>query len=207
VTHALIFDIDGTLLDSSTQDEDIYKQAVDEVIGPASFRANLHDYEHVTDTGILLQILEDNGLLPREDLIRRIKSAFFARIGDYVAAAGPFREIPGAKAMIRRYRGSAGHSVAIATGGWRESARIKLQTAGFELDGIPLATSDDAVDRTEIMRIALQSTGSACSAVTYFGDGPWDRLACERLGWRFCAVGPALNGILSFDDARLEIEA
>ena len=65
---------------------------------------------------------------------------------------------------------------------------------------MPIATSDDACDRKEIMRIALSQLGSKFSSVTYFGDGPWDRDATLELGWRFVAVGPVLGGINSYDD-------
>lgn len=75
---------------------------------------------------------------------------------------------------------------------------LKLETAGFELRGMPLATADDSHDRTEIMRIALLQLGARFESVRYYGDGPWDRLACERLGWDFVAVGPTLGGIESY---------
>jgi hypothetical protein len=50
------------------------------------------------------------------------------------------------------------------------------------------------------MRIALSRLGNRFESVTYYGDGPWDKAACETLGWRFVAVGPALGGIESYID-------
>lgn len=88
--------------------------------------------------------------------------------------------------------------VAIATGCWRQSALLKLESAGFDIDGVPLVTSDEFPARIDIMRGALQSTGSDCAPVTYFGDAEWDRRACLELGWNFVAVGPALGGITSY---------
>jgi len=204
MTHAVIFDIDGTLLDSSAEDEELYKQAVRNVLGDVSFRAGLHEYTRVTDTGILLQVLDDNRVAAEERIIERIRCEFFRLVEAHVASAGPFREIPGARTLLRRLRDSPAHGVAIATGGWRQSARIKLTSAGFDLDGIPLVSSDDAIDRTEIMRIALAALGKTAASVTYFGDGAWDRQACEFLGWTFRPVGPALDGLSSFEDLSLE---
>ena len=63
-----------------------------------------------------------------------------------------------------------------------------------------MATSDDAQDRKDIMRIALSHLGSGFSSVTYFGDGPWDRDATMELGWRFVPVGPVLGGLDAYDD-------
>lgn len=199
MTHAVIFDVDGTLLDSSTIDEKIYMEAVVRVLGNVKFRPDLIDYHHVTDTGILLQVLEDNNILSSDEVIDRIKEVFFVLIGDFIATRGPFREMPGARSLLKRLRNSVSHDVAIATGGWQQSARIKLDTAGFDLGGIPLASSDDAIERAAIMQVALDSIGENCQSVTYFGDALWDQRACEALGWNFQPVGPGLNGLLSFE--------
>lgn len=198
--HAVIFDIDGTLLDSSEQDDRMYREAVFRVLGDVRLRPTLSDYDPVTDTGILLQILEDNGLWPDPDKISEVKNEFFARLESHVQKSGPFRELPGARSVIDRLQASDAHHLAIATGGWRHSAEIKLATAGFDIDAIPLATSDDAIERTAIMEVALAAIGEEVVSITYFGDGIWDQQACELLGWNFRAVGPALVGISSYDD-------
>lgn len=198
--HAVIFDLDGTLLSSSAQDEALYKEAVQQVLGEVRFRSELADYDHVTDAGILLQVLEDNAIPADAGTIADIRNEFFAMLENFIAESGPFEEIPGARAMLQRLARSESHGVAIATGGWQRSAEIKLETAGFDVGDVPLATSDDALDRIDIMRIALESIGTDCDTVTYYGDGPWDRDACQRLGWKFRPVGAVLNGLLSFDD-------
>jgi beta-phosphoglucomutase-like phosphatase (HAD superfamily) len=199
MTHAVIFDVDGTLLNSSTVDEKIYMEAVAQVLGNVKFRPDLIDYNHVTDTGILLQVFEDNNILASDEVIARIKEEFFALIENFVATKGPFREMPGARNLLKRLRNSVSHDVAIATGGWQQSARFKLDTAGFDLGGIPLASSDDAIDRAGIMQVALDSIGENCRSVTYFGDALWDQRACNELGWNFQPVGPGLNGLSSFE--------
>lgn len=198
--HAVIFDIDGTLLDSSEQDDRLYREAVFQVLGDVRLRPTLSHYDPVTDAGILLQILEDNDIEEDARRVAQIKEAFFLRLESFVALHGPFAEMPGAKDVIDRLRRSDAHQVAIATGGWRRSAEIKLNTAGFDVASLPLATSDDAIERTAIMELALAALGEEAASVTYFGDGQWDAQACEALGWTFRPVGPALAGISSYDD-------
>ena len=122
------------------------------------------------------------------------------RMQAFVQDRGPFRALPGARSVIDRLRDSESHRIAIATGGWRRSAEIKLATAGFNIGSVPLATSDDAIERTAIMEHALASIGEEVMSVTYFGDGVWDQRACEHLGWTFRAVGPGLDGICSYED-------
>lgn len=199
MTHAVVFDIDGTLLNSSDEDEFLYRQSVESVLGEVQFRQSLADYDYVSDAGILLQVLSDNNVVADSRTIAAIKDEFFVRLEAYVTEVGPFEEVPGAKKLLRRLRQSDSHVFAIATGGWRHTARFKLVTAGFDIDGVPLATSDDAIDRAEIMQNAVNAIGSPIQSITYFGDGSWDMQACRDLGWQFRAVGPELDGILSYD--------
>ena len=197
--HAIVFDVDGTLIRSAAEDDALYRRAIENVLGTVRYRASVAEYDHVSDSGILSQVLSDNGVAAEPALVAEIKEVFFAAVAQHIESYGPFEEIPGARGFLDRLRCSEQHCCAIATGGWRESARTKLATTGFELDGVPVATSDDAVDRRDIMQLALDALGSEFASVTYYGDGAWDRDAARTLGWRFRAVGPALGGILTFE--------
>ncbi len=208
MTKAVIFDIDGTLLESSHKDDELYREAVRNVLGAVTFRDSLHDYDPVTDTAILEQIFADNDLPALGETIELVRNEFFSLIAAHVDDYGPFPEIPGARELVDAFESSADHAVAIATGGWRQSAETKLTTAGFSIAGIPLASSDDASTRTEIMRVALRAIGDrgvAIESVTYFGDGSWDREACRELGWAFQPVGPDVDGLLSFAEMIAEL--
>ena len=195
---AILFDIDGTLIESMTVDTELYLASIGEVLGSVRFRGALSDYEHVTDNGILAQVLDDNGYPFDEQTAAAIKAIFVGKIERHIETEGPFSTIHGAIEFFERTRASDARRVAIATGGWRESARLKLESAGFDIAGIPLVTSDDAWTRIEIMETALARLGGAFESVTYFGDAEWDRQACQSLGWNFVAVGPGLGGIESY---------
>ena len=202
--HAVIFDIDGTLLQSAEVDDRLYRQAVEAVLGPVVFRPTLNDYERITDSGILAQILVDNSLPTAPDPTAQIKTCFVGALRSYVAHEGPFRQLPGAGKLIADLRASERHAVAIATGGWAESALFKLESAGLAHAGIPVATSNDAMDRVEIMRIAASRLHVELESVTYYGDGPWDKAASEELGWKFVPVGEALGGLDSFEEIHID---
>ena len=193
---AVIFDIDGTLIQSATVDDQLYRQSVTEILGPVRFRSSLRDYRRVTDSGLLMEILDDNSLSDISDPTEAIRSRFVELLEHHIARHGAFSEVPGAREYLNAYRRSEGHAVAI--GGWRLSAMLKLESAGFELDGVPIATSDDSHDRTDIMSIALSQLGQSFESVTYYGDGIWDQEASASLGWQFVPIGPALNGRDSF---------
>jgi beta-phosphoglucomutase-like phosphatase (HAD superfamily) len=201
--HAIVFDIDGTLLQSSVIDEALYRESVEAILGRVHFRESLNEYKYVTDSGILLQVFEDNGIRTDIGLNEQIQQQFYQRVKSYIVEHGPFPEVAGAKDLVRRVRMSEDHVAAIATGGWRATAKLKLTTAGFDLDGVPLASSDDALDRREIMRHALKPLGDDFESVVYFGDAVWDQAACESLGWRFQAVGAELDGLRSYDGVQI----
>lgn len=198
--HAVVFDIDGTLLRSAAADDELYRDAVLSVLGPVQLRPSFGDYEHVSDSGILAQIFTDNGIDDDGGLARAVKAHFAAAIESHISENGPFEEIPGARRAIEKLTESPDHGVAIATGGWRETALLKLRTAGFGDINVPVATSDDAQDRKDIMRIALSQLGSSFASITYYGDGHWDRVATQALGWQFVAVGPVLGGLESYEE-------
>ena len=202
--HAIIFDIDGTLLHSAAVDDALYREAVKAVLGDVRLRQSLHDYDFVTDTGVLSQIMADNEIPAKRDYEHEIKAYFVDSLRSHVDNNGPFVEISGASDLLRLLRESGSHAVAIATGGWRESAELKLRSAGLDYSDFPLATSNDHHERTGIMEIALSQLGARFESVTYYGDGPWDRDACSALGWQFVAVGPELGGLESYIAHRIE---
>ena len=183
-------------------DAELYRSSIERVFGPVGFR-DLNDYDHVTDSGILRQVIEENELSSAGELAASVKTLFLSELSRHIEDNGSFPAIDGAVHFIDRLRGLPDTRIAIATGGWRVTALLKLKTSGFAIEGIPLATSDDSPSRVEIMRTALHMTGRDPGVVTYFGDAEWDQRACEELGWNFVAVGPRLGGLDSFSRVQL----
>ena len=195
--QAVIFDIDGTLLHSSGIDGELFDSALRTVLGPVRLRPSWGAYTHVTDDGILNEVLLDNGLNATASVVAEVKSVFFGSLLAHLSRHGPIPEVRGAKHFVEELR-RRGIRIAYATGGWGVSARMKLQSAEFPLSGVPLVTSDDSEIRVEIMRIALQRLGDSFEKITYYGDGEWDRAAARELGWVFEAVGENLGGITEY---------
>ena len=195
--HAAIFDVDGTLLDSNGADGELYIAAVERVLGHVRIRSNWGEYEHVTDSGILTEILLDNGIGEDHHIVAAIKSTFIEGLRRHIDAYGPFSEIPGARNFVSRLCGATDRACAYATGCWSTSAVMKLESAGFPIQGVPISSADDSHERRAIMENALRKLGR-CETVTYYGDGVWDREAALSLGWSFVPVGTELAGITEF---------
>lgn len=200
---AAIFDVDGTLVRSMDVDSKLYVSAINTILGPVEYRPSFNDYDNVTDRGIIEQLIDDNALTVEPNVIDAIRMHFVESVNDHINTVGPFAAIHGAIQVIDQLSRSTDIAVAIATGGWRDSALAKLESSGFRLDGIPVATCDDSPSRTEIMQNALSQLGQDFNAVTYYGDAEWDRRACLELGWNFVAVGADLGGIESYDGIEL----
>jgi phosphoglycolate phosphatase-like HAD superfamily hydrolase len=196
--HAIIFDVDGTLIKSTHVDGMFFKQSVVEEIGQVTFRKDMSKYIHVTDQGCLMEVFQDNLITHTPVMIQGIKQKFFKKIREYIAANNGFAEIPGAKDFLHQIVSHPFLKIAFATGGWYESAKTKLESAGFDLEGIPLITSDDIPTRTGIMKKALDSLGNSFVSVTYYGDATWDRKATAELGWNFQPVGTRLKGLNNY---------
>lgn len=196
---AVIFDIDGTLLQSDANDDALYLAAVRDVLGNVNLRSSWGMYTQFTAAGILAEILNDNAIDATLEAVAAVRDRFVASVRRHVSDHGPFAEIPGAKAFVHSLHNSTMHRVAYATGGWHGSALLKLSVSGFPVTGVPLATSDDHFERQEIMLHALRQLDGVFDTVTYYGDGHWDAVAAKALGWQFVPVGRKLNGLTKYE--------
>lgn len=197
--RAIIFDLDGTLLQSMAIDCEIFDRSIEAVLGPVRFRNAYSEYRNVTDRGIVEELMTDNGRSPDPEVVGSVRNEFVRGLSNHIESSGPFAEVHGASEFLNRLHTEADTRVAIATGCWRKSALLKLKSTGIAIENVPIATCDDSPSRTEIMRIALARIGEPVDSVTYFGDAEWDVEACQALEWSFVAVGSDLQGLESYD--------
>ena len=200
-----MFDIDGTLVDSMRVDSHLYARAVRETLGGDVYiDETWRPYAHVTDSGILDEILAQHRFEePLDELRSSVKRRFVELVRDHLdAGTSILREIRGATALLQELRARPEVRVAIATGGWAETALMKLAAIGVSVDGIGFASSSDAHERTKIMELAAERAlrGVVPMTRTYLGDGAWDQRASAELGYRFIAIGRALEHEPRFDD-------
>jgi len=184
-----IFDIDGTLTQSTGFDALCFRNAVLEH-ADVVFKNDWGEYRHVTDSGILNEIIESHGLIKFEnEIIGKIKASFIANIDSHLKSH-PVEEVPGANRFLKGLSELNNVTVAIATGGWRETAELKLKSAGINFEQFPLCSANDAESRVDIMKQARLRAGKAQElSISYFGDASWDKKACAELGWNFILVG------------------
>lgn len=190
----VIFDVDGTLALTSRVDDDCWMDAAREVLGVESMSTDWSTYSHSTDEAIASDLIQERTGLPRTvETVHRVRDAFVSRIRAALERdPSLFRPVPGSPAVFGRLR-DAGWASAIATGGWRTTACLKMDAAGVPHDEIPAAHADDAHPRESIVSMAAARAAAAgdrtFDRLVYVGDGIWDVRAARRLGIGFVGIG------------------
>lgn len=191
--HLVLFDIDGTLVNSTEYDSEIFVKAVKNILN-LTVSGDWLDYQHASDAGVIAEILEDAGIKNNSDLALQVEHYFCELIREHVATLSPeAHEVTGAKEFIDYLNAMDNVCVGYATGGWKKSALDKLASIHIFPDSHCMASANDHVVRTEIMKIAREKQHKMFESVSYFGDGIWDQIACQKLGYHFIAVGKNLE--------------
>src|SRR5438132_3662371 len=189
----VMFDIDGTLTETMKVDEERFVRSFAEVFGLTDIDADWSHYPHVTDSGIFHEVYAPRmGRLPTALDISRFRQRFIELLA---AASSQFPFAPGAGAdrLLSRLASHGAYRVSLATGSWRDSARLKMASAGMCFDDHPAASADDALERESIMELsrhrARERYGESFACTVYVGDGVWDARACRRVGIPFIGIG------------------
>ena len=194
-----IFDIDGTLTATNAVDDECYARAIAEALEITPEAIDWSDTPHVTDGAIARYLWSRHRARAAEpDNLAEIQRRFLATLRAELARAPQrFAPIAGAASLFPHLR-RAGWHIALATGGWRASATVKLGAAGIDLTDLPMACADDAESREDIVRIACRTAearaGVVFQRVVSVGDAPWDVRTARSLGLPFVGVA---NSVLA----------
>jgi phosphoglycolate phosphatase-like HAD superfamily hydrolase len=190
----VMFDMDGTLTDSFSLDENCYVLAIEQALGLSKVVTEWESYPHTSSSYCLEEIVRRaRGTPPTEAESRAVQQRMVEIMSELHRTRGrATAEIPGAAACLRALR-ERGYAVALASGDWETTARHKLTTAGIPFADLPTAFCDCSHVRTDIMRTALarasQHYGCATfERIIYVGDAAWDVRACFDLGWPLVAI-------------------
>jgi phosphoglycolate phosphatase-like HAD superfamily hydrolase len=191
-----IFDIDGTLTETDHVDDICFVQALADAYAITEISTDWAGYSHTTDSAIASHLFQEKfDRRPEEAELLKFKSHFVRLLEDYrVKDSSLFAEIVGASLMLRRLNQEPEWRVAIASGGWRVSAALKLTMAGIEVNDYPGAFADDGLSREEILRAAVLKAQTFYrqndfARVVSVGDGLWDVRTARNLRFPFLGVG------------------
>lgn len=185
-----LFDIDGTLARSNDLDERLFARAIEEVLGVTGISTDWASYHETTDEAITRELIQRHrGADDEDQLVRATQERFIEMVrADLADLQRSIAPVPGVPHVLDRLAEREGAAVAMATGGWPESARLKLDTIGVDYQAHHLSTCADHPHRYAIIQHALDRLGRDREGAVYFGDGIWDARASKRLGIGFVGV-------------------
>ncbi len=191
----VIFDVDGTLVQSYELDGECFVAAFDDALGIPDVDTDWTRYDHVTDPGVAAQIIRDRqGREPSAGDLARLQSTFCARLAEAAGRDGAFAALPGAAGLLAALRARADWTMALATGAWREAALFKIGRSRLGLGDLPAAFGEDGPSRQGIVRTAIARAREHAGVddfgrIVCIGDGVWDVRTATSLGLPCIGVG------------------
>ncbi len=203
MSNLVIFDIDGTLINSTEVDAVCYLGSLKR-FGINEIEARWQNYTTATDRGIFEEIFEDRFMRkPTAEELERQREGFLLLLKEHFAREPEaFLEIPGARRILAELRRRDDWRIGIATGGWRETALFKLSAAGININGIPLVSSSEKKKRDDIVRTCIERARehygvTAFEAIVSVGDAIWDVQVARKLDIGFIGIGGLISAELS----------
>ncbi len=131
--HLVVFDIDGTLTNTNLEDGECYWRAICELMGFSSEQPEWSVFRHVTDVGIASELCERH---LRRELTSVDIEAFGRRLATLLEVGLVDKDprvyqIPGSAEILSILGKSFDFALALATGGLRVSAELKLRSANL----------------------------------------------------------------------------
>ena len=210
--NLIVFHIDGTLTDTKEKDDELFIRAVKEIFNIEIKDSDWSRFENVTDPGIAKSIYKEHfGKEPSDLELTKLENHFIDitrnALSEYPQA---FREVPGAKDFFQELSGTNNMYVAIATGGWEATAKMKLEYIDIDPEGFPMATAADHENRIELLKTAVASAQkfydiSHFDRIIAIGDGDWDYKAAKALDAGFVGVDVRKSGKFKAYDIPLVI--
>ena len=204
----VLWDVDGTLVDTAGHGRDAFEAAFREVVG-RPLEAEV-DYAGRTDHQIAMAMLEGvedaDGHLPR--LLQKLVPALEARVDRMREEGGAY---PGVPEALGALAGREGVAQSLLTGNLEANAALKLAAFGledyfdFELGAFG---SDPHERRSDLVAVARERAeaklGSPVEAVLV-GDTPLDVQAAREAGARVIAVATGFADEESLRAARPDV--
>lgn len=191
---AIIFDIDGTLTNTTKVDSNCFIKAFKNTFKIDISDQNWSEFTNVTDWGITEElVLKHKKRIPTVIEYEKMISEFISQIeSEFNANENQFLEIIGASNFVNFLIAKPNIKIGIATGGWEKSAIFKLKSIGIESSKFVFSNSNHFKTREDIVSNVInrlnQKWKNKIDRVVYFGDGIWDYLTCEKLGIEFVGI-------------------
>jgi phosphoglycolate phosphatase len=181
---AILFDIDGTLINSGGAGAVSWRRAFEDLYGiPA-------DIGKFTDAGMTdpeVARLTFKGMIGHEPSLEELAQLMAKRLEHLpraVAESKGYKVLPGVKELLPQLR-DAGYLLGLTTGGVEEAARMKLERGGLNEYFTFGGYGSDSPDRVELTKVAVERAETIVGRdlerdeVLDIGDTPLDITAAH----------------------------
>jgi len=189
----VIFDVDGTLVHSDRRDSRCFATTFETLYGKSFPSIDWSKFPHVTDTIIFSTVIRQYfNREPQAQEVQHFQRQYMDKLRrQRRAEPEKFCEVPGARRAVHELMQREGYVVGIATGGWRQPARIKLGHVGIKEADLAISGADGNTTREDILNAAMETARQhhpAFEKVVYIGDAPWDVATTRNLSMDFVGV-------------------
>ncbi len=164
---AVIFDVDGVLLDLTRDEEEIFFTALSHFVPTEHLSRDWNSYRIRNDDDIIMEILERNGL--HASLKPDVTAQYIALLARALQTNVKSVSLPGAAELLSAL---AGHvRLGIATANLKAAAELRLQQAGlWTFVASNAQGADGGGHKSVILARVLERLEIAPSQVIYIGD-------------------------------------
>lgn len=184
----LVFDIDGTVCESTEVHERAFASALAEY-GCGGVQPPEEALVHYTDACYYRETFRAaHGRVPTEDEFTAFEARFSALFQGLLTRE-TLLPVAGVARFFRALEAMSSAQWCFATGSFRDAAKRKLETLGLVQDATVLVSASEFESREAIVEAAVAACGWRCGPQVYLvGDGLWDYRAAARLGVRCIAM-------------------
>lgn len=194
----LLFDIDGTLLDTGGAGAAALLDATEEILEVNRDKIPPLDLAGATDSSVIRKLFKDAGLSYDAQKATAFWESYLRHLQHRMSTTTSSRIHPGIHPLLDALKEDSRFSIGLLTGNIRRGAHIKLQHFDIHHHFIDGAFGDDGELRNELAIIAHQRMQSVTNRnfaphqIIVIGDTPKDIGCAEVLNARCLAVSTGI---------------
>lgn len=211
--NLLVFDIDGTLLNTTDVDSECYQIALRETFGVDISNFDWENYSDVTDQGVTEDVLKNHfGRMPMPSEMKKMEESMCSLIASKtVNEPKKFNPAEGIQSVLQELLEQDEIAYVFATGAWKGSAEAKLAALNMNLEDIPWEHAGPLRRRADIVLSAIEKAKikfgvDSFNSICALGDGKWDLRTAQELEINFVGVDLLKTGRLKELGAGLIID-
>ena len=168
MNHAVIFDVDGVLLDLTGEEESVFFSAFDGHCDPDALSRDWNSYQTRNDDDIVDEIMARHGIPRAQKAI--IVSSYFAHLKRHLDSCGTGASpITGAAKLLSELQGRV--RLGIATANFRQAASLRLEKAGlWDAVSTHAYGADGGGAKRQILARAIAKLELPLRSIVFIGD-------------------------------------